>query len=63
MDPGFPRGGANSKRGANLLIGQIFLKVIICPNFPKNCMKMKKIRPKRRRKLYYADPPLLFHPQ
>ena len=34
--PGFPKGGANPRMGANLLFGK---------GFAENCMKMKEIRP------------------
>ena len=38
-------------------------KAIIWPNFPENCMTMKKIGPKLRTKIIYLDPSLIFEPQ
>ena len=49
VDPQFPRGGTNSK-GNNL----------IRPNFLKNRMKFKKIRPKGSPKFCFVDPPVPF---
>ena len=48
-DPGFPQRGHQPKRGR---------QPIIWPNFAKNCMKMKKIGPGARPKIYYIDQPL-----
>ena len=31
---------------------------IIWPNFPRNCMEMKKLDQKNASKLFYVDPPL-----
>ena len=48
-DPGFPRGGANSKGSANLLFGK----------FSQKFMKMKKIgKLGGHSNFYFVDPPL-----